>query len=64
MSATIVVHGRGLTRRFPLGEVRTGSRTALVRLRLPAGPYSWRVEATDLAGWAQERQAPGAFTIK
>ncbi len=64
VSATIVVSGRGITRRFPLGEVRTGSRTALVRLRLPAGSYSWRVQATDLAGWAQERQAPGAFTIK
>ena len=38
VSATIVVRGHGLTRRFPLGEVRTGSRTALVRLRLPAGP--------------------------
>ena len=64
VSATIVVRGHGLTRRFPLGQVRTGSRSALLRLRLPAGSYSWRVEATDLAGWAQERQAPGAFTIK
>jgi hypothetical protein len=63
VSATIMVRGRGLTRRFPLGEVRTGSRTAFVRLRLPAGSYSWRVQATDLAGWAQERQAPGTFTI-
>jgi hypothetical protein len=64
VSATIVVRGQGLTRRFPLGQVRTGSDKSLVRLRLPAGSYSWRVQAVDLAGWAQERQAPGAFTIK
>ena len=64
VSATIVVRGQGLTRRFPLGQVRTGSGNALVRLHLPAGSYSWRVQAVDLAGWAQERQAPGAFTIK
>jgi hypothetical protein len=63
VAATIVVQGHGLTRRFPLGQVRTGCRRALVRLRLPAGSYSWRVEAVDLAGWAQERQAPGTFTV-
>lgn len=64
VTATIVVRGHGFTKRFPLGQVRTGSRKAHVRLRLPVGSYSWRVQATDLAGWAQERQASGAFTIK
>jgi len=64
VTATIVVRGRGFTKRYPLGQVRTGSRKALVRLALPAGSYSWRVQATDLAGWPQERQAPGAFMIK
>ena len=64
VSATIVVRGQGLTRRFPLGQVRTGSGKALIRLRLPAGSYSWRVRAIDLAGWAQERQASAVFTIK
>ncbi len=64
VSATVVVRGRGLTRRYELGRVHTGTRKALLRLGLPAGSYRWRVEATDLAGWEQQRQSPGAFTIK
>jgi hypothetical protein len=64
VSATIVVRGRGLTRRYGLGRVPTGTSKALLKLRLPAGSYSWRVRATDLAGWKQERQAPGAFTVR
>ncbi len=64
VSATIVVRGRGITRRYELGAIRTGNSRALLMLKLPAGPYRWRVEATDLAGWEQDRQAPGAFTIK
>ena len=43
---------------------RTVSGRAVLKLRLPSGSYRWRVEATDLAGWEQDRQAPGAFTIK
>ena len=64
VAATIVVRGRALTRRYELGHVPTGTGRALLRLRLPSGSYRWRVEATDLAGWAQERQASGAFTVK
>jgi hypothetical protein len=62
--ATIVVRGHGVARRYDLGKVLTGTCKAVLRLRLPAGSYSWRVEAVDLAGWEQERQAPGAFTVK
>jgi hypothetical protein len=64
VSAGIVVRGNGLTRRFALGSVRTGSRTALVKLRLPAGAYRWRVTATDLAGWVQEKQTAGTLVVK
>jgi hypothetical protein len=62
--ATIVLRGPGVTRRYDLGKVPTGSGKAILRLRLPAGSYSWRVEAVDLAGWEQERQAPGVFTVE
>ena len=62
MYATIVVRGHGAARRYELGKVPTGTGKAVLRLRLPSGSYSWRVEAVDLAGWEQERQAPGAFT--
>jgi hypothetical protein len=64
VTAGIVVRGNGLTRRLTLGSVRTGSRTALVALRLPAGEYRWRVTATDLAGWVQERQTAGSLVIR
>ena len=64
VAATIVVRGSGLTRRYELGRVPTGAGKALLRLRLPAGSYRWRVDATDLAGRVQDRQAPGAFTVK
>jgi hypothetical protein len=64
VSATIVVRGHGATRRYDLGNVRTGAGKAVLRLRLPSGSYSWRVEAVDLAGWEQERQAPGVFKVK
>ena len=62
--ATIVVRGHGATRRYDLGRVPTGTGKAVLRLRLPSGSYSWRVEAVDLAGWEQERQAPGAFMLE
>jgi hypothetical protein len=64
VTAGIVVRGNGLTRRITLGSVRTGSRTALVKLRLPAGAYRWRVTATDLAGWVQERQTAGTLVVE
>jgi hypothetical protein len=64
VSVTIVVRRRGITRRYELGMTPTGRGKALLKLRLPSGSYRWRVEATDLVGWEQERQAPGAFTIK
>lgn len=64
VTASILLRGRGLTRRIGLGSVRTGSRAALVRLRLPAGSYRWRVSAVDLAGWAQERQTAGTLLIR
>jgi hypothetical protein len=64
VSATIVVCGRGLTRRYELGTIPTGNGKALLKLRLPSGSYHWRVEATDLAGWEQDRQAPASFMIK
>jgi hypothetical protein len=62
--ATIVVRGHGATRRYDVGNVRTGSGKAVLRLGLPSGSYRWCVEAVDLAGWEQERQTPGVFTIK
>jgi hypothetical protein len=64
VSATIVVRGRGLQRRYELGAIPTGHGMALLKLRLPSGSYRWRVQATDLAGWEQDRQDPGAFTIE
>ena len=62
--ATIVVRGHGAARRYDLGAVRTGAGKAVLRLGLPSGSYRWCVEAVDLAGWEQERQASGAFRIK
>ena len=64
VTAGIVVRGHGIAKRFALGSVRTGSRAALVKLRLPAGSYRWHVAATDLAGWVQERQTVGTLVIK
>jgi hypothetical protein len=64
VSAGVVVRGNGLVRRLSLGKVRTGARSALLKLRLPAGAYRWRVEATDLAGRAQVRQTQGRLVVK
>jgi hypothetical protein len=64
VTASILVRGHGLVRRFALGGVRTGACSALVRLRLPAGSYHWQVAATDLAGREQERQTAGTVVIK
>jgi hypothetical protein len=64
VDATLVVRGRGGSRRLDLGRVATGDHHALVRLGLPAGAYTWRVDATDLAGRSQVRQAAGRLVIR
>jgi hypothetical protein len=64
VTASIVVRGNGLVRRIALGSVRTGMRSAVARLRLPAGSYRWQVAATDLAVREQERQTAGTLVIK
>ena len=64
VTATIVLRGNGIVRRFALGSVPTGTRSVLVKLRLPAGSYRWQVAATDLAGREQERQTAGTLVIK
>jgi hypothetical protein len=62
VDATLVVKGKGQTRRFDLGRVLTGGGHALVRL--PRGSYTWRVQATDLAGRAQVRQTTARLVIR
>ena len=64
VDAVLVVKGSGATKRVDLGRVKTGARQALVDLGLRAGTYTWRVEATDLAGRDQVRQTAGRFTIR
>lgn len=64
VTASVVVRGDGLVKRYSIGSIRTGARTALLKLRLPAGTYRWRVAATDLAGWAQERQTAGKLVVR
>jgi hypothetical protein len=64
VTAGVVVRGEGVVKRFSLGSVRTGARTALVKLRLAAGTYRWHVTATDLAGWTQERQTAGRLVVR
>ena len=62
VDATLVVKGTGQTRRFDLGRVSTGGGHALVRL--PNGSYTWRVQATDLAGRAQVKQTTARLVIR
>jgi len=62
VDATVVVKGSGQTRRYTLGRVGTGPGTALVKL--PEGTYTWRVDATDLAGRAQVRQTNGKLVVR
>jgi hypothetical protein len=62
VDATVVVKGRGQTRSFHLGRVPTGGGHALVRL--PKGSYTWRVQATDLAGRAQVKQTTARLVIR
>ncbi len=64
VGARLVVRGNGLVRRYPLGNVRTGVRSALLKLRLPAGAYRWHVSATDLAGRIQVRQTAGKLVVR
>jgi len=63
VDATVVVKGgAGQTRRYKLGRVGTGTGTALVKL--PEGSYTWRVDATDLAGRTQVRQTTGKLVVR
>ena len=64
VDAALVVRGGGVTRRFDLGRVAVGSRTARLRLGLRTGTYSWRVQATDLAGRSQVRQVAGTLVVR
>jgi hypothetical protein len=64
VSACLIVRGNGLVRRWELGKLCTGTRSALLKLRLPAGTYRWRVAATDLAGRGQVRQTAGRLVVK
>jgi hypothetical protein len=64
VDATLVVKGKGVNRRYELGRVATGGRHALVRLGLRKGTYTWRVQATDLAGRDQVRQVAGILVLR
>jgi hypothetical protein len=64
VSAELVIRGRGVTRRRPLGLVPTGRHTARLRCSLPRGTYRWSVEATDLAGWAQETRVSAVLSVR
>jgi hypothetical protein len=64
VAARLIVRGHGVTRRYALGNVGTGHHVATIGVGLPAGSYRWRIEARDLAGWAQERQVPGTLVLK
>jgi hypothetical protein len=64
VDATLVVKGRGVTRRVELGRVTTGAHRALIRLGLRKGKYTWRVLATDLAGRDQVRQVAGTLVLR
>lgn len=64
VDAAVVVKGGGVTKRFDLGRVAVGSRTARLRLGLRPGMYSWRVQATDLAGRSQVRQVAGRLVVR
>jgi hypothetical protein len=62
VDATLVVKGEGQTRRIDLGRVRTGGGHALVKLS--KGSYTWRLQATDLAGRVQVKQTTARFVIR
>lgn len=64
VDATLVVKGKGVTKRFELGRVSTGGHRALIRLGLRKGTYTWRVLATDLAGRDQVRQVAGTLVLR
>ncbi len=62
--ARLVIRGRGVTKCVRLGVVRTGRHVARVELRLRPGSYRWSVEATDLAGWAQQTRVSRALVVR
>lgn len=64
VDATLVVKGKGVTKRFELGRVATGNQRALLKLGLRKGTYTWRVQATDLAGRDQVKQVAGTLVLR
>jgi len=64
VDATLVLQGRGFSKRFRLGRVATGKDRSLVKVKLPTGAYSWSVEAVDLGGREQESQNSARFVIR
>jgi hypothetical protein len=64
VDVTLVIRGRGVVKRVQLGRVATGGHRALVRLGLPVGAYTWRVDARDLAGRTQVRQVTGRLVVR
>lgn len=64
VDATLLVKGKGATKRVELGRVTTGAHRATVKLGLRKGRYTWRVLATDLAGRDQERQVAGTLVVR
>jgi len=64
VDAVLVVKGKGVTKRLELGRVATGARRALLKLRLRKGTYTWRVQATDLAGREQVKQVAGTLVLR
>jgi hypothetical protein len=64
VDAVLVISGKVVVKRVQLGRVATGGHRALVRLRLPAGAYTWRVDARDLAGRTQVRQVAGRLVVR
>jgi len=64
VKATLVIRGAGVTKRVPLGWVRTGTHSASVRLDVPAGSYRWSVQAMDLAHWEQQSKVSQTLMVK
>ena len=63
VKASLLIKGQGVRQTVSLGWVRTGVRSAVVALRLPAGRYRWAVRAVDLAQWAQQREVSKTMVV-